>query len=145
MSLTITLIQSDLVWEDKAANLAQFEQKLTQVGDSDIVVLPEMFTTGFTMNTSLAETMQGPTVKWMLKMAKKINSVICGTIILEEAQVYYNRLLWVQPNQTIQYYDKKHLFSMAGEDQHFVAGHNKRILEPYIPYIPYTLYTIYCG
>ena len=110
MSLTITLIQSDLVWEDKAANLAQFEQKLTQVGDSDIVVLPEMFTTGFTMNTSLAETMQGPTVKWMLKMAKKINSVICGTIILEEAQVYYNRLLWVQPNQTIQYYDKKTSF-----------------------------------
>ena len=129
MSLTITLIQSDLVWEDKSANLAQFEQKLADVIDSDIVVLPEMFTTGFTMNTSLAETMQGPTVKWMLKMAKKINSVICGTIILEEAQVYYNRLLWVQPNQTIQHYDKKHLFSMAGEDQHFVAGHDKRILE----------------
>jgi predicted amidohydrolase len=129
MSLTITLVQSDLVWEDKSANIRQFEQKLQTVMDTDIVVLPEMFTTGFTMNTALAETMQGPTVGWMQHMAQKNQTVICGSIIIQEGTVFYNRFLWVQPNDVVHYYDKKHLFSMAGEDHSFESGQQQVVVE----------------
>lgn len=129
MSLTITLIQSNLIWENVAANTALFDQKLEQVPDSDIILLPEMFSTGFTMNTQLAETMQGPTVRWMQHKAQALNAVICGTLIIEENGCFYNRLLWVQPDQRIISYDKKHLFSMAGEDQYFTAGAHRKMVE----------------
>lgn len=129
MRLTITLVQSDLVWEDKTANLRQFEQKLQTVTNTDIVVLPEMFTTGFTMNTSFAETMQGSTLQWMQQMAQKIQTVICGSIIIKEGPFFYNRLLWVQPNEVVHYYDKKHLFSMAGENQYFESGQQQVVVE----------------
>ncbi len=123
-TLTITTIQTDLQWENKAANLALLEEKINSLEEkTEVVVLPEMFTTGFTMQaTSLAETMDGQTVAWMKKMSSQHRIVITGSIIIEENNHYYNRLLWVLPNGEYGYYDKRHLFAYAGEDKHYSAG-----------------------
>ena len=129
MSLTITLIQTELHWENIDANIAMFDQKMANLPTTDIVVLPEMFTTGFTMNVAgIAETMDGKTIKWMHEKAKALNAVVTGSLIIQEDGNYYNRLLWVQPNGEQLTYDKKHLFTMAKEEQTFTAGTEKLIL-----------------
>ena len=122
--ITITLIQSDLYWEDPEANRASFEEKLWRIGQAtDIVVLPEMFSTGFTMNAgSLAEPMNFKTQKWMQQQAIRLNAVLVGSIIVKEDNLFYNRLIWANPSGDIQYYDKKHLFRMAEEHDVFTSG-----------------------
>jgi omega-amidase len=125
--MNITIIQSHLHWEDVSSNLLMFENKIEKLEKTDLIVLPEMFTTGFSMNTTkLAEKMDGKTIEWMFEMAKKSNSVITGSLIIEEQKKYFNRLIWMKPDGTCEYYDKKHLFSMAKEDEYFSPGSSKK-------------------
>ena len=128
-TLNITTIQTRLHWEDKAANLHMLEEKINSIqGKMEVVVLPEMFSTGFSMKTEvLAETMVGPTVQWMKKMAASKNIILTGSLIIEDEGKYYNRLIWMQPNGLAGHYDKRHLFAYAGEDQYYAAG-KKRLI-----------------
>lgn len=122
--ITVTAIQSQLFWEDKAANLHMFGEKLRSLEEAtDLLVLPEMFTTGFSMRVNkLAEQTDGPTLAWMQKQAANLNSVVTGSIIAEDGGKYFNRLLWVSPDGTYVYYDKRHLFRLAEEDKHYTQG-----------------------
>lgn len=129
--MKIAIIQSDLYWEDASKNRKSFESKINQI-DSDInlVVLPEMFSTGFTMNAAeVAETMQGETVSWLQSLAKQKNFAITGSLIIVENEKYYNRMLFVFPSGEIQHYDKRHLFSLAAEDKFYTNGNKKVIVE----------------
>jgi len=127
--LHISIIQPDIVWEDKQANLTQYESYIAGIKEKkEVVVLPEMFSTGFSMNPErLAEGMDGITVKWMQKMARNYKCILTGSLIIEEDNKYYNRLLWVQPDGQMGHYDKRHLFGYANEDKHYHAG-NKRLI-----------------
>ena len=127
--LHLSLIQTDLFWEDKKSNLEMFSRKISKLDKTDIIVLPEMFTTGFTNNTiALAETMDGKTHLWMKDQAEKKTASICGSIIIKEDDKFFNRFLWVQADGVTFHYDKKHLFAMAGEDDHFSSGTEKSII-----------------
>ncbi|MEJ7738883.1 MAG: nitrilase family protein [Chitinophagaceae bacterium] len=128
-SLTVTLIQSQLHWEDKAANLRMFEEKIGAIRDkTEMVVLPEMFSTGFNMKPeALAESMDGPTIRWMQKIAAERRIILAGSAIIKENGNYYNRLIWMLPVGQYGYYDKRHRFAFAGEDQEYTAG-NKRLI-----------------
>ncbi|RYF89123.1 MAG: amidohydrolase [Chitinophagaceae bacterium] len=128
-SLTITTIQTDLVWENKTANLAMLEKKLGQLREkTEIVVLPEMFSTGFSMQPeALAETMEGETMNWLKRMAETHRLVLTGSIIIKENDNYHNRLIWMLPNGQYGFYDKRHLFAFAGEHNHFTAGSKRMI------------------
>ena len=138
MDLKVTLIQSNLHWENVDQNLAMFTDKINAIHEpSDIVVLPEMFNTGFSMDSEkLAEHMNGKTVSWMKLMAKRTDSVIVGSLIIKEDSPlsggvrggFYNRLVWAQPNGDYYTYDKRHLFRMAGEHEHFSAGEERLIV-----------------
>lgn len=127
--LTVTIIQSDLHWEDKEANLQSFESKIRSIDQSaELIVLPEMFSTGFTMHPEgLAERMDGRTVQWMRRLSSFRNAVITGSMIAEENGRYYNRLIWMLPNGEFGYYDKRHLFGFAGEHNHYSPGEKKLI------------------
>jgi len=129
--MKIALIQSDLYWEDVFKNRKSFESKINQIDSSvNLVVLPEMFSTGFTMNApEVAETMEGETVLWLQSLAKQKNFAITGSLIILENEKYYNRMLFVFPSGKIEYYDKRHLFSLAGEDQFYTSGKEKVIVE----------------
>jgi predicted amidohydrolase len=129
--LHITLVQPDIVWEDKAANMQQYEQMINSItGSRHVVVLPEMFSTGFSMAPErLAEPMEGPSVTWMAEMAVKHKCILTGSLILEEEGKYFNRMLWAQPNGVISYYDKRHLFAYAHEDKHYKAGDTRVIAQ----------------
>jgi omega-amidase len=128
-TLTITTIQADLRWEDKAANLRRFEEKILGItGPTEIVVLPEMFSTGFIMNPqALAEKMDGPTLAWMKTIAAEKRIILTGSIIIEEGGHYFNRLIWMLPNGQYGYYDKRHRFAFAGEDDQYTAGRKRLI------------------
>ena len=128
-TLTITAIQADLFWEDKTANLNMLENKILSVAErTEVVILPEMFSTGFTMNPSaFAEKMDGTTINWMRALSKKKNIILTGSIIIEEKEQYFNRLIWMLPNGEYGYYDKRHLFAFAGENNHYAAG-KKRLI-----------------
>lgn len=129
--LTFTLLQSDLHWEDKQANRKMFERKIASItGPKEVVVLPEMFTTGFSMRAGIwAETMEGDTLQWMREMAARFKIILTGSIIVEEEGNYYNRLVWMQPNGQFGVYDKRHLFTLSGEDAEFSAGDKKLIAQ----------------
>jgi len=128
-SLSFTLVQTKLFWEDKSANLQHIESTLDaakQLGQ--VVILPEMFSTGFSMQPHLfAETMEGPTVEWMKNVAAAKKIILTGSLMIEEHGKYYNRLIWMLPNGQFGYYNKKHLFAYAGEDKHYQSG-NKRLI-----------------
>lgn len=126
--LHLSLIQTQLHWEDKTANLHMLQQKIDSIDFTEVVVLPEMFSTGFSMRPQqLAETMDGPTVQWMQATAARKKIILTGSLIIEENGHYFNRLIWMLPNGQYGYYDKRHLFAFAGEDQHYAAG-NKRLI-----------------
>jgi predicted amidohydrolase len=128
-SLAITIIQSNLHWEDKAANLSMFEEKINSIQDKmEVVVLPEMFSTGFSMNPErLAEKMDGPSIQWMRKITAEKNIVLTGSLIIEDEGYYYNRLIWMLPNGDYGCYNKRHRFAYANEHLHYEAG-NKRLI-----------------
>jgi len=129
--LRVTTVQADLVWENAEANRTAFTDHLLPLsGKTDLIILPEMFSTGFSMNAAaLAETMDGPTVQWMLEMAKRTEAVVTGSLIMKDGEHYYNRLIWMPPNGSVQYYDKRHLFTMAGEHNTYTAGNELLITE----------------
>jgi omega-amidase len=124
MSLRITTIQTQLHWENKAENLRMLTQKMAQLKrETDIIVLPEMFTTGFSMRPSqFAESMNGESVAWMRQQAKTLEADICGSLIIEEAGVFYNRLVWMHTDGSHEVYDKRHLFGLADENAHYGSG-----------------------
>lgn len=128
-SLTLTIIQTQLFWEDKKANLEMLHQKIESIKEkTEIILLPEMFTTGFTMNAEmLAEKMDGETVQWMKKIAAEKKIILTGSIIIEERGKYFNRLIWMLPNGEFGIYDKRHLFAFADEHNHYSAGNKKLI------------------
>ena len=128
-TLRVTLVQTNLVWEDKRANLKNIEEKIDSIQEAtNIVVLPEMFSTGFSMQPEkLAEGMDGETVEWMKETASKKNIILTGSLIVQEDEQFYNRLLWVLPNGQIGQYNKRHCFSLAGEDQHYAPGSKRAI------------------
>lgn len=127
--LKVTLIQSRLYWEDIAANLQMFDEKIDSIGErTEVVFLPEMFSTGFSMQPEkLAETMDGSAVQWMKKKAAEKNIILTGSLIIEENGHYVNRLIWMLPNGTYGTYDKRHLFGYAGEHEHYQPG-DKRLI-----------------
>ncbi len=133
--LTITIIQTSLHWEDKAANLRMLEEKISGIKENtEIVLLPEMFSTGFSMKPDqLAETMEAETVQWMRRVSMEKKIILSGSLIIREADPaagkdkFYNRLVYMLPNGHYGVYDKRHRFAYAGEDQHYTAG-NKRLI-----------------
>lgn len=130
-NLRVTIIQPDLVWENPVANLQAFEGKMDGLeGKTDLIILPEMFPTGFSMNSEkLAEQMNGPAVTWMARMASKIGAVVTGSLIIADAGRYYNRLVWMHPTGEYKTYDKRHLFRMSSEQEHFSAGSSRVVCE----------------
>jgi len=133
-TLSFSLIQTELSWEDKEANLAMLAQKIRGIEEyTEVVILPEMFSTGFSMRpTEFAETMEGPTLRWMKQLSAEKKVIIVGSLMIKEeiskeAPQFYNRLIWMLPNGELGYYDKRHLFAFAGEDQHYTAG-TKRLI-----------------
>ena len=128
--LKIALLQADLVWQNATQNRKQFSKKINSIREHvDLIVLPEMFTTGFSMQPQkIAENMQGETVKWMQQLASEKDAAIVGSIIIFEDNKYYNRFLFVHPSGEINQYDKRHLFTLAREDDAYTSGNKKLIV-----------------
>ncbi len=129
-SLKITTVQTHLFWEDPKANLDMLEEKILAIEETEIVVLPEMFSTGFSMRPKeLAETMDGAAIHWMKKLAAKKRLILTGSLMIEEAGKYFNRLIWMLPNGQSGYYDKRHLFAYAGEHEHYTPGQKRLVAQ----------------
>lgn len=129
--MKIALIQTELSWENPTENRHLLQEKINSIAlDVDLMVLPEMFTSGFTMNPkNVAETTQGESVLWLKEVAKSRNCAVTGSLIIEENGNYFNRLVFVFPSGAIQTYDKRHLFTLAGEDKVYTSGKEKLIVE----------------
>lgn len=131
MNLKISVVQTTLHWENVDANLIHFDEKINTITEeTDVIVLPEMFTTGFAVDrTNIAEEQGGKGLQWMITKSKEKNAVIAGSIAVKENGKLFNRLYWVEPSGRVLHYDKRHLFRMAGENKHFEAGQEKIIIE----------------
>ncbi len=129
--MKVAVLQTDLVWENPIYNRLTIESKvLSSDKKFDLLVLPEMFTSGFTMNPErVAETMEGETIEWLKSLAKQKKTAVIGSLVIEEEGGYYNRLVLVTPKKEVQYYDKKHLFTLAGEEKVYTSGTEKVIFE----------------
>ncbi|MFV0590779.1 MAG: amidohydrolase [Draconibacterium sp.] len=129
-NLKITIVQPDIIWENIPANLNKYEKLLSDVKETDIIVFPEMFTTGFSMNPEkLREPMGGPTISWMKEMAQEKDASVLGSLIIKESGLIYNRAVWVFPDGKVKIYDKRHLYTMGKEHLYYKAGHSKTIVE----------------
>ncbi|MBK5209134.1 MAG: amidohydrolase [Flavobacteriaceae bacterium] len=128
--IKIALIQTELIWENPQKNRDNFSEKINLIKEQvDLIVLPEMFSTGFTMHPQEnSETMEGETVKWMQKTAAEKKSAIAGSVVISEGNNYYNRFLFVHPSGEINFYDKRHLFTLAGEEKVYESGNKKLIV-----------------
>lgn len=128
--LKVSLIQSDLIWENPQKNRLNFEKKMATISSNvDLIVLPEMFTTGFSMNASqLAEKMEGPTVSWMQDMAASKSCALIGSLVISDRGHFYNRLLFVHPSGSIDFYDKRHSFTLAKENERYTSGQTKLLV-----------------
>lgn len=129
-TLTVSLIQAELAWHDAPANRERFTARIEALPDTDVIVLPEMFTTGFTMQAAEnAEPVDGPTTAWMRDIAGRRGAAVCGSLIVREAGNCFNRFVWMPPAGDPVYYDKRHLFRMAGEDGPYTAGTARCVVE----------------
>jgi omega-amidase len=129
MDMKVTIVQTKLFWEDRARNLKHFSDILDTIGQTDLIVLPEMFTTGFSMQPAkIAEKADGPSLDWLKKKAELKKCVITGSVAVKEQDRYYNRLYWVRPGGDFSHYDKRHLFRLAGEEKQYAPG-TKKIIE----------------
>jgi predicted amidohydrolase len=128
--LKVVGIQADLVWENPIQNIAFFEEKINSLNsDVDLIVLPEMFASGFTMKPeNVAEKMNGFSVSWMQKIASEKQVAICGSLVIEDNKKYYNKLVFVHPSKKIETYNKRHSFTLAGEDKVYTSGNKKLII-----------------
>jgi len=130
LKLSISLIQTDILWEKPAENLIYLKKKIENIRHSDLIILPEMFSTGFSMNVKkLAEDWNGDTIKWMRKMSLNSNAVMMGSIIFKENNNYFNRLIAVFPDKSVQYYDKRHLFRLGEEHNFYKQGHSNTLIQ----------------
>lgn len=129
--LRVAIVQSELHWEDPEANRLMFDQKIRAIEQEvDLIVLPEMFTTGFSMEAKkLAEPHEGATLDWMCNIAKSLNTAITGSVITKDKARFYNRLYFVLPDGSYHWYDKRHTFTLAGEHRTYTAGSEKLIVE----------------
>ncbi len=128
--LKITLIQPEIIWEDVQGNLKKYSDIIDRIGETDVIILPEMFTTGFSMQSEkLSERMDGISVNWMKNIAKDKNASVLGSLIIEDNGKIYNRAVWVFPNGKFEFYDKRHLFTMGQETKHYSHGNEKNIIE----------------
>ena len=129
--LRVTLVQPDLAWQDPPVNRRAMARHFAGLaGHTDLIVLPEMFSTGFTMDSQThAEDMHGPTVGWMREEAAALSCVITGSLVIREGDKRYNRLLWVRPDGDVAHYDKRHLYRLAGEHEHYAAGDRRLTCE----------------
>jgi len=127
--LNITLVQPELVWEDSSANLARLEQMIRGSSEAtEVILLPEMFTTGFSMRPEvLAEDMQGSAIQWMRRLAGERKAILAGSLMIREDDRYFNRLIWMLPDGQFGCYDKRHCFGLAGEPAHYSAGRRRLI------------------
>ena len=130
-ALDVTIVQSDLAWHDAATNRARFADAIEGLGEAtDLIVLPEMFTTGFSMDApNLAEPADGESVAWMQAMAEKTDAAICGSLIIKDGDNYYNRFFCVDENGPLIHYDKRHLFRLADEQHHYSQGNELVVFE----------------
>jgi predicted amidohydrolase len=130
-TLNLTLVQANLTWHQPEQNRLHLQQLLrTGCGATDMVVLPEMFTTGFTMQAEdFAESMRGPTVQWMSKLALELDAAVCGSLIVKDNGDFRNRFVFALPGGQLLHYDKRHLFAMAGEDRSYAAGRRRAVVE----------------
>jgi len=130
-NLKIVIIQSDLIWENPTENRNIFSKKIESISEKvDLILLPEMFTSGFTMTPeNTFETMQGETIKWMLKIASEKDCAIGGSIVIKDNNTFFNRFVFAKPNGTVETYDKRHTFTLAGEDKIYQAGTEKLIID----------------
>ena len=134
--LTTTLVQTEIIWQKTEQNCARLEQRISQYLDSqkstptDLIILPEMFNSGFTMNADkVAETMAGPTITWLKHLANKHDAAVTGSLVIEEDGKHYNRMIFAKPDGAIVHYDKRHLFRMANEDQRYAGGDKQVVVE----------------
>lgn len=127
--LKIALVQANLVWQNVEANLSHLESLIENLSDVDVIVLPEMFATAFSMNTNLAEFSDGKSVQWMKKIAFEKNAAICGSLMIQEKGAFFNRLFWVNERGEVAIYNKRHLFSLSDEPKHFTAGEQRLLVE----------------
>jgi len=131
-NLKITVFQAYLFWENVDKNLQNLSLRLSSgvKEKTDLIVLPEMFNTGFSLNSELlAEEMNGKTMEWMADVARTYDCVVTGSLMIKEDGKYYNRLIWMTPENECTHYDKRHLFSMGNEDEHYTAGNEKVTVE----------------
>ena len=129
-NLKITIIQPDISWENVQANLEKYTTIIAGIESTDVIVLPEMFTTGFSMKPeNLKETMDGISVAWMKNVAKKKDASVVGSLIIEDKGKFFNRAVWVFPDGKTEFYDKRHLFTMGQEHLHYSSGKEKTIVE----------------
>lgn len=129
--LKLALIQPDTAWEDADLNRFLLTNVIAEMPDGiDVVILPEVFTSGFTMNAAkVAESMSGSTIKWMKEMAAERDFVICGSLVIAENDVFYNRFVWVEPNGKLISYDKRHLFTIEKETRSYAPGDFLTVIE----------------
>jgi predicted amidohydrolase len=128
--LRIAAIQANLIWEQRAKNRETFEQLITPISNVDLIILPEMFSTGFTMKPALvAEKMNGETITWMKTISQRKNAAIVGSLVIEEHGDYYNRAIFVHPDGKIETYDKRHAFTLAGEHKEYCTGTERLIVD----------------
>ncbi|MDZ7774277.1 MAG: nitrilase-related carbon-nitrogen hydrolase [Bacteroidales bacterium] len=130
--IKISLFQPSLYWENAEENLASFDKKISGLDEEpDLIVLPEMFNTGFSVEPAkVAETIKGPTFRWLQKTARTTGAVITGSFIVQDGNDFFNRLVWMQPNGFYLTYDKRHLFRMGGEHHRFTAGREIAVCYP---------------
>ncbi len=127
--LNITIVQSNLVWENIDSNLENFSKKTAKIQNSDLIILPEMFNTGFSMNSKkLAEKPNGKSLKWLINLAKEKKSAVIASLIIEENQEFFNRLYFILPNGDLHFYNKRHLFRMANEHNFYSPGTEELII-----------------
>ncbi|HQQ93681.1 MAG TPA: nitrilase family protein [Bacteroidia bacterium] len=128
--MKVALVQTHLFWENRKKNLEHFSALLKNIKGADLIILPEMFTSGFSMNTeTVAERSGAETLDWLKNEARKKKAVICGSTAVKQGKFNYNRLFWVQPEGTVKSYDKRHLFRMGKEDEHYKAGKKKLLVQ----------------
>ncbi|MBK8503022.1 MAG: nitrilase family protein [Saprospiraceae bacterium] len=149
--LSIGLVQYDIAWEQPAKNLLKLEDLFQDLESTpDIIFLPEMFNTGFTMNAvAMAESIQGASIIWMQETAQRLLCDLAGSLIIEEEGRFYNRFVWMGPEGIKSTYDKRHLFTMAGEDRVYTAGKDQVIVEKtgwnFSPFICYDIrFPVWC-
>jgi len=132
-NLRVTLAEVDLVWENAGENRKNLEKAILQLtGNTDLVILPETFTTGFTVHIGeLAEPMDGPTIQWMVHLSRNTGIAICGSLLVRDNHLNYNRFIFVTPEGQLYFYNKRHLFSIGGESESVTAG-NERVIVSYL-------------